>query len=961
MPDRYCAERALVRSELKRPRNGLTMGPSTWLSSTLSPLLTIAPPPSNAISSRYMESLYSIGLGLGLRFLIDTATKYHGLRVDGILIGLWEGIVLNHFARQFPSSLDPYIAFAFRMLTDILLTRNFSRMTIVILWTGLGMILSDLFPEVNRDKRFRSMTRPFRRWLKDPNLDFLDNIPSLPSVSDLVDYFDPPRSRSRSRPSTSSRPTPSRRTVSRTNSTARAHSPVGESFILTSRRNLPGNYTSETDTNATNTNVTTPILSPPNPIIPTPRGILTPSRQSSIVSPSPKPPSILSSSRPPTSDLSPPQSTTFFPPNSALSSPSREIPSQIPRSGVVSPPRSILSTPRSILSTPRSILSLPRQMVHNPPLIQQPAPRHPPVTSIISPPLSAPSPSIISPLPPAQLPLSPPHNSPPGGRESDIEYPDTPYNHVPQDAIRQPQSFSQEARSPPLVIADPPHNFQSIAMSMPEPQPAPANSRDLDQNRPRPLSDIPEATQSQEASQVSRLSHISHLSSRLSQALSNLPPPSEHTTEGDEPEYLSGLDSSQYEEVDAFTTPPHMSKGSVINDDDPINDPLLTPPAHTAGRNMTGIGSGFGEFDGRRESNTPPQYIPFGVFDDENRRTGRDVGVDGRPRQEARDIASWSEKASLNSRAADEPTPAPMPATKHKRTESSARPSMIPVRGSSVWGGSNNGISEPSIRPPPLSSVHGGGSVWGGSTNDEEPGTGRVRDPPAPKSLWGSIWGGSAKDEASVRDDLSVREDIPIEPVRREPRESRESKDRSVKSESVKPPRSVREPSAVRSTVSKVPSVRDDKSVLDSVNDERNRDSPKPLSRQPTGNGSVRGGSALGSVKGEPKLSETPSQPRPSQLSVRGDRSERDVGGDNTSVGGKTKSVLDDTKSSKGGVIPVEDVDTRKSYKDSEIGAPPTPAKSTASISASASLWTEKPQLPELPPVPKLEGEFSDR
>ncbi|KAF9646260.1 hypothetical protein BDM02DRAFT_3074974, partial [Thelephora ganbajun] len=85
-----------------------------------------------------MESLYSIGLGLGLRFLIDTATKYHGLRVDGILIGLWEGIVLNHFVRQFPSSFDPYIAFALRMLIDVILTRNFSRMTIVILWTGLG-------------------------------------------------------------------------------------------------------------------------------------------------------------------------------------------------------------------------------------------------------------------------------------------------------------------------------------------------------------------------------------------------------------------------------------------------------------------------------------------------------------------------------------------------------------------------------------------------------------------------------------------------------------------------------------------------------------------------------------------------------------------------------------------------------------------------------------------------------
>ena len=904
-----------------------------------------------------MESVYSIGLGLGLRFLIDTATKYHGLRVDGILIGLWEGIVLSHFARQFPSSFDPYIAFAFRMFADIILTRNFSRMTIVILWTGLGMVLSDVFPEVNRDKHFRRMTRPFRRWLKDPNIDFLDYLPPLPSLSELADFFNPPRSRSRGRPSASSRPTPSKRTVSRTNSTnTRERSPVGESFILTSRRHLPGNYTSETETNATNTNITTPVMSPPNPITPTLRGILTPSRQSSITSSSPKPPSILVPSRPPTAILSPPQSTTFFPPNSTLSSSSREVPPQMPRSGVLSPPR-------SILSTPRSILSLPRQTVHNPPIIQQPAPRHPPATCIISPSLSAPSPSIASPLPPAQLPLSPPHNSPPGGRESDFEYSEISYNHVPQDPIRQPRRFPQEARSPPLV-ADPPRSFESITTAMPEPRPEPAPD-DPDQNRPRPLSDIPEATQSQEASQVSRLSHISHLSSRISQVLSNLPPPSEHTTEGEE--YQSGLDSSQYDELDAFTTPPNLAKGSVIDDDDPINDPLTTPPGNSGTRNMTGIGSGFGESDRRRGPDPPPQYpyIPFSAFDDQKRATGRDLGGDGRPAHEVRNAASWPEKASLRGRTSDELTPAPTPTSKHKRTESSARPSMIPVRGNSVWGGSNVGVSEPTVRPPPPSSVHGGGSVWGDSAKDEELATIRVRDPPAPKSnrgsIWGSIWGGSAKDEGSVRDDASVREDIPVEPVRRETRESGEPRDRSVKAESVKPPRSVREPSTVRSTISKPPSMRDDRSALDSAIGERKRDSPQPLSRQPTGNGSIRGASALGSVKNELKPSEGPGQPQPPQRSIRGDRSERDAGGDNASVTGKTtKSTVYDATSPRKRVVPVEDVDVqRKLNRDDEIGAPPTPAKSTASISASASLWSEKPRLPELPPLPTLEGEFS--
>jgi hypothetical protein len=497
-------------------------------------------------------------------------------------------------------------------------------------------------------------------------------------------------------------------------------------------------------------------------------------------------------------------------------------------------------------------------------------------------------------------------------------------------------------------------------MAMPEPQHVSASAyhRDLDQNLPRPLSDIPEATQSQEASQVSRLSHISHLSSRISQALSHLPPPSEHTTEGEEPDYQSGLDSSQYEDADALATPPGLPPGSVINDNDYFDDPLTTPPANTVVRNLAGVGSGFGEPDRRREPDPPPQfqYLSFSAPDDQNPVAGRDRSGGDQPGRETRDATSRPEKKASHSKGdnADEPTPA----TKHKRTESSARPSMIPVRGNSVWGGSNLGISEPAIRPPPPSSVHGGGSVWGGSVKDDEPATVRARDQPAPKSskgsLWGSIWGGSAKDEGSIRDDISVREDIPVEPVRRDPRESRESRDRSGKTESVKP-RSVRDPSAVRSTVSKVPSVRDDKSALDSTTGEQRRDSPQPLSRQPTGNGSVRGGSALGNVKGEPKPSEEP-QP---QRGVRGDRSELGGGRDDANLTGKpTKSGLDDARPSRERVAPLEDADTQVLNRETEKGAPPTPAKSAVSISASASLWSEKPGVERLPPLPTPEGKF---
>ena len=62
-----------------------------------------------------MDNLVAIGLGLGLRALIDTVT-HHNHRVDGSLVGLWEGAVLRHFVSKYPSSLDPYVAYGFRLL-----------------------------------------------------------------------------------------------------------------------------------------------------------------------------------------------------------------------------------------------------------------------------------------------------------------------------------------------------------------------------------------------------------------------------------------------------------------------------------------------------------------------------------------------------------------------------------------------------------------------------------------------------------------------------------------------------------------------------------------------------------------------------------------------------------------------------------------------------------------------------
>ncbi|KAH9839259.1 uncharacterized protein C8Q71DRAFT_504502 [Rhodofomes roseus] len=111
-----------------------------------------------------MDNLYAIGVGLVLRATIDKIT-HHNHRVNGSLVGLWEGAVLHHFLSKTPYSLDPYIAFGFRLIVDLLLTTNVTRLVLVIIWTGMGMLLSDVGWDVAEDKRFRRLYRRVRRAL----------------------------------------------------------------------------------------------------------------------------------------------------------------------------------------------------------------------------------------------------------------------------------------------------------------------------------------------------------------------------------------------------------------------------------------------------------------------------------------------------------------------------------------------------------------------------------------------------------------------------------------------------------------------------------------------------------------------------------------------------------------------------------------------------------------------------
>ena len=112
-----------------------------------------------------MDSIFAISLGFALRLIVDTAS-HHNDRVGSSLVGLWEGAVLYHFLEKWPKSFDPYVGLGVRLLVDFLFTESIYRLAIVLLWTGLGFVLSDVTPAFWYDKNLHRFYRRTRRYIR---------------------------------------------------------------------------------------------------------------------------------------------------------------------------------------------------------------------------------------------------------------------------------------------------------------------------------------------------------------------------------------------------------------------------------------------------------------------------------------------------------------------------------------------------------------------------------------------------------------------------------------------------------------------------------------------------------------------------------------------------------------------------------------------------------------------------
>lgn len=90
-----------------------------------------------------MDVILSIVAGLGLRIFLIT-TSGSRVKLTAALLGIWEGVIVHQLsARSRSPHLDHILAYVLRLVADLLISKNFLRLFMVLLWTAFGSIVSE--------------------------------------------------------------------------------------------------------------------------------------------------------------------------------------------------------------------------------------------------------------------------------------------------------------------------------------------------------------------------------------------------------------------------------------------------------------------------------------------------------------------------------------------------------------------------------------------------------------------------------------------------------------------------------------------------------------------------------------------------------------------------------------------------------------------------------------------------
>lgn len=92
-----------------------------------------------------MDVALSILAGLSLRIFLFNTAAISSVTLSTAVLGIWEGAVLHQVSgRSSSPNLDHFLAYGLRLVVDLLISKDFQRLFMIVLWSTLGTITSEV-------------------------------------------------------------------------------------------------------------------------------------------------------------------------------------------------------------------------------------------------------------------------------------------------------------------------------------------------------------------------------------------------------------------------------------------------------------------------------------------------------------------------------------------------------------------------------------------------------------------------------------------------------------------------------------------------------------------------------------------------------------------------------------------------------------------------------------------------